>query len=358
MIVVHFKVFVPLFAVTEQWKMPVVVSPIIEPLDRRTHLSATLTAQGLLQVAGGTGNDVITLTREGSLLRVTIDSQSLDQTFALSAVQNYEITGLSGNDQLLLDDTVSVPGTLLGGDGDDTLRGGAGADTFNVGLGADTVDYSARTGAMKLSVDSIADDGLPGEGDNLLLCIETIIGGSGNDRIKGCPTNNLIFGNGGKDTIDGVSGNDTVSGGNGNDIFTASAGNDSYFGSGGRDTVDYSAESANLTLSIDGIANDGTPGETDNVAGSIENLVGGAGADIITGNGRANVLIGNGGNDQIFGGSGEDQIIGGGGEDLLSGQAGTDELIAGDGEQDIVSGGSGIDTLTSSDEVDMTDSVP
>ncbi|HRK29662.1 MAG TPA: calcium-binding protein [Tepidisphaeraceae bacterium] len=331
---------------------------IIESLDRRTLLSASVNGSGLLEIVGGAGNDVITLTREGALFRVTIDSQSLNQTFAVSAVQSYEITGLAGNDQLLLDDTVNIPGTLRGGDGDDTLRGGRGADTFDVGLGSDTVDYSHRTQGMKLSVDSVADDGLPGEGDNLLLCIETIIGGSGPDRIRGCPTANLIFGSGGRDTIDGAGGDDTISGGNGNDVFIASEGNDVYFGSGGKDTIDYSAESENLNLSIDGIANDGRPGETDNIAGSIENLVGGSGSDIITGNGRANVLIGNGGNDQIFGGGGDDVITGGIGEDLLSGQGGNDLIFAADGGPDTVSGGSGTDTLGSSDIDDIIDSIP
>lgn len=56
----------------------------------------------------------------------------------------------------------------------------------------------------------------------------------------------------------------------------------------------------------------------------IENAIGGARADRITGNNAANRLTGNGGNDVLSGGSGNDVLTGGRGADRLSGGSGRD----------------------------------
>ena len=77
---------------------------------------------------------------------------------------------------------------------------------------------------------------------------------------------------------------------------------------------------------------------------NIENLIGGAGADILTGDegdnsltGRAgnDILRGNGGADILIGGSGDDILYGGAGADTLTGESGTDkfELELDDGER-------------------------
>jgi serralysin len=61
----------------------------------------------------------------------------------------------------------------------------------------------------------------------------------------------------------------------------------------------------------------------------IENAVGGAGSDVITGNAAANRLDGGAGNDQIRGGAGADVLVGGQGFDRLWGGAGNDALYSG-----------------------------
>lgn len=331
---------------------------MIESLDPRRLLHGFIDSNGVLQVEGGSGNDVITLTFENGLFHVTIDSDNASQFFNPASVVSYEIHGGAGNDQILLDDTVTVPGSMFGEDGDDTLRGGRGADTFSVGLGIDTVDYSHRTGNLRLSVDSVANDGLPGEGDNLLMCIETVISGSGADRIVGCPSNNLLMGNGGNDTILGVGGNDTIAGGNGRDVLIGGAGADFLIGSGGIDAVDFSDRTEQLNLTIDGVADDGAVSEGDNISLTIENIVGGAGSDFIRGNGKANFLLGQGGDDTIHGGSGDDYIIGGFGVDELFGEAGRDRFEVLDGSPDTVRGGSGVDTVLNSDDIDAFFDIP
>jgi serralysin len=76
----------------------------------------------------------------------------------------------------------------------------------------------------------------------------------------------------------------------------------------------------------------------------IENAVGGAGSDRLTGNGAANSLFGNGGNDVLAGGAGNDTLSGGAGNDTLSGGSGNDVLRCGAGS-DRLTGGSGSDVF-------------
>lgn len=91
-----------------------------------------------------------------------------------------------------------------GGAGDDTLVGSGGADVFNGGEGVDTVSFfdSVPTG-VDITPDGKADDGLPGEGANVMPDVEDLIGSTGADTISGAPgVVNRIDGAGGGDTID------------------------------------------------------------------------------------------------------------------------------------------------------------
>ena len=76
----------------------------------------------------------------------------------------------------------------------------------------------------------------------------------------------------------------------------------------------------------------------------IEDAIGGAGDDEITGNDTANLLRGNDGRDVILGGDGGDTLKGGLDWDILKGQLGND-LIKGGFGRDILRGGQGEDTL-------------
>lgn len=86
----------------------------------------------------------------------------------------------------------------------------------------------------------------------------------------------------------------------------------------------------------------------------IENAVGGAGNDTITGNKLANLIEGKAGDDTVVGGAGKDSIYGGLGNDTLSGQKGNDKIWGDDGGDDLF-GNNGRDTLRGGkgrDEVD------
>jgi hypothetical protein len=105
-------------------------------------------------------------------------------------------------------------------------------------------------------------------------------------------------------------------------------------GEAGRDSVSYETRGVAVTVTFDGIANDGEAGESDNVASDIEIVLGSAVADTLTGDARANTLDG---------GSGEDYVIGAGGQDALAGGTAPDVLDARDGDRDLVSCGASLD---------------
>ncbi|MEN9630730.1 MAG: hypothetical protein RJA10_3958 [Pseudomonadota bacterium] len=103
------------------------------------------------------------------------------------------------------------------------------------------------------------------------------------------------------------------------------------FDSGGTDTLDLSGWSAPSRIDLTPGAYSSGNQMTHNVAiaysTTIENAIGGAGNDVITGNTVANVLTGLAGNDLINGGDGDDVLDGGAGNDTLDGGGGTDTAV-------------------------------
>jgi hypothetical protein len=100
-----------------------------------------------------------------------------------------------------------------------------------------------------------------------------------------------------------------------------------YGGDGATDTVDFGARTAPMSISLDGIANDGPSGNAhDNVEPDVENVIAGSGNDTLTGDAlHANDLVGNDGNDVIVddgctSGAGVigDQLVGGAGDDSIT----------------------------------------
>src|SRR5205085_2003606 len=127
-----------------------------------------------IQVNGNGGNDSITDSvnfKSASRPTTLSGGDGNDSLYGGSASES--LSGGVGNDM------------LLGRSGDDTLDGGLGADTLQGDTGNDTADYSKRTENLTLGAGSAADDGAAGEKDNLFVDIETILGGSGNDKITG-----------------------------------------------------------------------------------------------------------------------------------------------------------------------------
>jgi Ca2+-binding RTX toxin-like protein len=117
--------------------------------------------------------------------------------------------------------------------------------------------------------------------------------------------------------------NDIESGGNGDDILrqsNAPNGADSLFGDAGNDTVDYGQRTGSVIVTPDNVANDGdrSSNERDNVHSSIDEIIGGSGADVLFGrDGPADTLIGGPGSDLLVPARGNDQVDGGPGNDQI-----------------------------------------
>ena len=160
----------------------------------------------------------------------------------------------------------------------------------------------------------------------------------GDDKLgtSGDDLNNTLTGSAQADALAGMGGNDVMKGGGGDDFFylgaNGPAGHDTVQGSTGIDTVDcYDAHTAIVVNLGTGTLSGGMVLADSAALSSIENFVGGAHADSITGSNVANQLTGNGGNDTISGGGGDDLISGGAGDDSLNGGTGWDTLQGGKG---------------------------
>jgi hypothetical protein len=148
---------------------------------------------------------------------------------------------------------------------------------------------------------------------------DEIHGGAGSDRLNGEEGTDLLAGGGG-DTFrngdiaypDAVRGMyaDSLDGGPGADLLQG--------GAGDFDRADYSGRTQRVSVTLDGVANDGEAGEGDMVSSDVENISGGAGNDLLRGDPRSNDLIGNAGDDVLDGRGGyHDSGEAGDGSDLL-----------------------------------------
>jgi Ca2+-binding RTX toxin-like protein len=171
-----------------------------------------------------------------------------------------------------------------------SLNSGPGSDIMTVGTAARTT-LTGEAGADRLT------------------------GGNGPDTLDGGDDNDALSGRGGNDTLNGGGLNDTLNGGAGADTLDG--------GLGTSDTATYSDRTAAqpVAIDIDGVADDGGAvdgplGARDNVATTVEHLMGGRGADSLIGSAAVN------------------RLTGGPGADFLQGLEASDVLLAKEGEVD------------------------
>ena len=279
------------------------------------------------RISGGNGSDVI----EGNAGEDVIDGGE-GSDIVRAGADNDNVSGGGDGDDLSGgkgDDRVS------GDDGDDVVRGDSGDDEISGGRGDDDIkggedndDVAGNDGDDELSGGK-GDDELDGGAGQDVVFGDTgddvVRGGAGNDVVKGGEDNDFVYGDDGDDTItggkgddvlDGGDGNDLVEGNSGTDLIIASAGNDTYNGGSGIDTMDYSASVTGVDVNLAShvaISDLGT-----DAVWSIENVIGSASADQLTGDKRENVL---------FGGDGEDVLRGDRGNDTLDGGEGADTFV-------------------------------
>lgn len=162
--------------------------------------------------------------------------------------------------------------------------------------------------------------------------IDTAIGGSGNDTIRGNESGNVLIGGAGLDRITGGTGNDHLYGGG--LVAVAGDGADTIRGAGGSDYIQGNSGDDQL---------EGGEGS--------DRIFGGQGADFILGGPGNDTVNGNLGDDLIQGWAGNDFLRGGQGNDRLDGGEDNDQLF-GDIGNDSLSGAAGLDLMTGGDGAD------
>jgi len=270
---------------------------------------------------------------------------------------------------------------------------------FDVGDLDDDVSFSFLK--FDIPVDVYGGDGadtLSGYSTSRQPQAQLLDGGAGNDKIDGDIGPDVVRGVPCDDEVTGGAGNDTVEGGDGNDTLYPDG-----YDEPGKDVVDGGAGIDNISdwvipgndfhprvaISLDGQANDGRPGENDNVA-NVEKIdssvsgtfaggpgddeffvranmdqgdstvTGGGGNDKLKGHDHAEAIDGGPGNDVIEGGLNHDTLTGGPGKDTIFGDStadtcnflscriafGNDVIDARDGERDTIDCGVGEDRAT------------
>ncbi|WP_426955018.1 beta strand repeat-containing protein [Muricoccus radiodurans] len=129
--------------------------------------------------------------------------------------------------------------------------------------------------------------------------------------------NDTVLGAAGQDTITGNTGDDSLVGGDSNDLLEGGLGSDTLDGGAGTgDSASYRDAAAGVTVNLaQGTA---TGGDGTDALVNIENVLGSAFNDTLTGGAAAALLDGAAGNDTIVSGQGGDVLLGSVGDDTLS----------------------------------------
>jgi Ca2+-binding RTX toxin-like protein len=206
---------------------------------------------------------------------------------------------------------------IRGTPGDDVIIGGLGNDTLDGREGNDTASYATASLGVIVNLSVLTPQNTIGAGIDNLAGFENLTGSAFADSLTGDSGGNVLSGGLGDDLLDGAA---------------------------GTDTADYSGAAGGLAinLTIAGPQSVGGGFGSDTLL-LIENVIGGASDDTLTGNSGANALFGGLGNDTMSGLDGDDTMRGGSGGDFLYGEAGNDSLEGADGN-DTLNGGAGADT--------------
>jgi len=317
-------------------------------------LSGNLDGDSLI---GGSGSDTLDYTTTNAALTIDMGVQTLFKSASSSAKDYYsdvEVIATGTYNDSFTSSTSSDTSAM-------TLDGGAGIDTLDYGTLYDALNVSLNAATY-----TTVTIGSSGDNDDLIRNIENIFGSKTSDTIIGDSLSNTLAGNEGSDTLDGGLGIDAIYGGADNDtiIGTLDGANDFYYGDAGTDTIDYTANTNNMTLvgGTNVTDNAGSGGIGTDIVTTMEVFSSGSGADTLNGGTASVTIYGNLGADTITGGTLSDVLYGDNalnshgvsdGHNTLIGGAGNDTLYAGDGGDtlrgdagnDTLYGGTGIDTL-------------
>ncbi len=266
-----------------------------------------LRPEGISDVLGLTGNFVIA---RDTVIENFVAGSGNDEVTGNDAANRLE--GRAGNDTLR---GGAGADRIEGGDGNDRLDGGPGADAIDGGAGHDLLWYEGSDAGVSVSFLTGTGSGGHASGDNFEN-VEGVIGSPHTDTLTGGAGNDWLAGKGGDDVLAGGAGSDNLVGGAGADAMDGGAGHDRvlYGGSDAAVVIDLSARTAR--------GGDAAGDTLENV----EEVVGSAYADTLTGGAGNDWLAGKGGDDVLAGGAGNDNLVGGSGADAMNGGAGHDRL--------------------------------
>jgi hypothetical protein len=313
-------------------------------------------AQGRLQLTVGGDAPVVQLSVHGGVIRangVDCESEAGDPANA-GEVVSLVVAGGAGDDTLYLDLSDESFSGAFSGDGAISISLGEGEDRVVVlgTLGED--DFALGSDAEELVLDVTGDARV----DVRVAGAPSVLISTGGEQdsvradgvalgVEPAALPLMLYGGGNRDALIGGAADDSLFGGIGNDWFDAGAapaGGDAFDGGEGFDTVDFSARTAALTITLGVGKDDGEAGEQAELSDSVEAVYGGQAENTITGGDNDNWLWGGPDDDVLAGGKGNDWLSGGAGNDELSGDEGSDTLY-GDAGQDVLLGGAGDDLL-------------
>ena len=326
-----------------------------------------------LEVNGGNGAEIFTITANGTRVRVdrvapapfsidvgtteniVINANGGDDVITagngLAALTSLTIDGGTGNDTITGGDGADL---LLGGDGNDLITGGRGNDVallgagddvfvWNPGDGNDTVEGQAGFDRLDFNGANIAEKiDISANGERVrftrdianvtmdLNDVEQVdfhaLGGADTIVVNDLTGTDLPLA-GVKIDLEGVSGSGvadgaldsvTVNGGAGSEAINVTSFNGGILVSGTPAAVGVFHADAGDQLIVNGGAGNDTINASTLPAGAISlTLNGGTGDDVLTGSQGNDTLLGDDGNDLVVGGRGDDLALLGAGNDTF-----------------------------------------
>ncbi|WP_374311983.1 Ig-like domain-containing protein [Dongia sp.] len=301
-----------------------------------------IAVQGTSNNGAGTGNPFAGID-DSTAWNFTVEDNGTGDLVLVGTPEDDVLEGAAGND------------LIQGLGANDILNGGEGADVIEGGDGDDILDGGEDNDTLK---GDVGDDVLTGDAG-----IDGLSGGEGDD---------VLDGGNGADTLDGGVGADELAGGEGRDLFLYHQGGfgaDTITDFQAGDTISFDRSlfgdaddvlshaeqvGADVVITLDGANSitlvgvnlDDVGEESFAFVGEApdQHLVGGSGADTLTGGAGDDLLEGGHGNDVLTGKAGNDMLDGGYGNDSLAGGSGDDNVKGGYGD-DTLDGGSGDDDL-------------
>ena len=322
----------------------------------------TTNSTGNNNISGNDGDNIITVTGGTDVVDggggLGIDRLVVDYSWATTAITGTASSSSGAGSSVAYSDFESFK--VLGGtaadtitltSGDNIIDVGGGADGVTVGDGDNYIDagdganiVTAGNGNNIINSGDAADSISVGTGDN------RIFGGNGANIITAGTGNNLISTGDAADTITASGGNNVIEAGLGANIITTGAGNDIIESANAADTVDTGA--GNDIIKDTGGAGAVTAGAghdrlimdysesitavTNTLTGAAPSYGGVIAATTFSGVEEFHIT-GSGIDDNILTGAGSDVLDGGAGADTLNAGEGSDVIYAGDG--DVVNGG-------------------